>query len=221
MAAVFRVLEPRFRQKFTRLRLLAGLCHICRSHTACGRRIVDISGEAVVTWVSHFARVAFFPPFFLFSLFFVFVLFFLPPFVFPSLYKQDHRHGRSQARFTRPTCTHPSSAPRCLPLTPAVPQITSLSLGYARPVNSLSSANPDPPLNPHTHSSQGADAACVMMCVCVCVRARVLMCSRACVLVFARSFIPNARVGQSALMSCVCVRVCARVLARVCASLCV
>lgn len=182
MAAVFRVVEPMCRQKFTRLRLPAGLCHICRSHTACGRRIVDIGGEAVVTWGSHFARVAFFPPFFPFFsfwfFFFVF-LFFLPPFVFPSLYKQDHRHGRSQARFTRPTCTHPSSAPRCLPLTPAVPQITSLSLGYARPVNSLSSANPDPPLNPHTHSSQGADAACVMMCVCVCVCERACSCVRA------------------------------------------
>jgi len=75
MAAVFRVVEPMCRQKFTRLRLPAGLCHICRSHTACGRRIVDIGGEAVVTWGSHFARVACFLPFFLFSLFFFLFLF--------------------------------------------------------------------------------------------------------------------------------------------------
>ena len=148
-----------------------------------------------------------FPPFFpFFSFFFFFFvfLFFLPPFVFPSLYKQDHRHGRSQARFTRPTCTHPSSAPRCLPLTPAVPQITSLSLGYARPVNSLSSANPDPPLNPHTHSSQGADAACLMMCVCVCV--------------------PHTHSSQGAdaacVMMCVCVCVCERACSCVGACVC-
>jgi len=44
VAAVLRLLEPMFRQKFTRLRLLAGLCHICRSHTACVHRIVDIGG---------------------------------------------------------------------------------------------------------------------------------------------------------------------------------
>jgi len=120
---------------------------------------------------------------------FLFPFFSLPLFVSPSLYKQRqaHCHGRSQAPHTPLTCAHPSSAPRCLPPSPAVPQITSLSLSYARHVNSLSSAHPDPPLSPDTHSSQGADAACVMACVCVCVRARVLMFSCACVLVFARS----------------------------------
>ena len=48
VAAVLRFLEPMFRQKFTRLRLIAGLCHVCRSHTACVHRIVDIGGQAFV-----------------------------------------------------------------------------------------------------------------------------------------------------------------------------
>ena len=225
MATVFRVVEPMCRQKFTRLRLPAGLCHICRSHTACGRRIVDIGGEAVVTWGSHFARVAFFPPFFPFFSFRFFCVFVFPPTSRFPLALQARPSSRSFASTIHPADVYAPIQRAALPPSHSCCSPDHLLVSrLCHPVNSLSSANPDPPLNPHTHSSQGADAACVMMCVCVCVRARVLMCSRACVLVFARSFIPNARVGQSALMSCVscvCVRVCARVLARVCAILCV
>jgi len=250
MAAVFRVVEPMCRQKFTRLRLPAGLCHICRSHTACGRRIVDIGGEAVVTWGSHFARVAFFPPFFPF---FSFWFFFFCVFVFPPTFRfplalQARPSSRSFSSTIHPADVYapiqraalPPSHSCCSPDHLLVSRLCAPSK-FALVRQSGPPPQPSHPFQPGrrccvfddvcvcvcaSHPFQPGRRCCVCddVCVCVCVRARVRMCSRACVLVFARSFIPNARVGQSALMSCVscvCVRVCARVLARVCASLCV
>jgi len=225
MAAVFRVVEPMCRQKFTRLRLPAGLCHICRSHTACGRRIVDIGGEAVVTWGSHFARVAFFPPFFLFSLFFFFFFMFPPTFRFP-LALQARPSSRSFSSTIHPADVYAPIQRAALPPSHSCcsPDHLLVSRLCAPSKFALVRQSGPPPQPSHPFQPGRRCCVCDDVCVCVCVRARVLMCSRACVLVFARSFIPNARVGQSALMSCVscvCVRVCARVLARVCASLCV
>ena len=220
MAAVFRVVEPMCRQKFTRLRLPAGLCHICRSHTACGRRIVDIGGEAVVTWGSHFARVAFFPPFFLFSLFFCFCFVFPPTFRFP-LALQARPSSRSFSSTIHPADVYAPIQRAALPPSHSCcsPDHLLVSRLCAPSKFALVRQSGPPPQPSHPFQPGRRCCVCDDVCVCVCASARAHVFARVCASlceVFHSQCSCRPECVDVVCVVCVCSRVCSCSCARVC-----